>query len=625
MKKSFALLAAFALLFVACKTFSNRGEVVAPMIGGANQYALGVEKVSLTDSSTVVDFVVHFEPGMWVRMAPSSAIIADGTAYEAVAFDGIEPDEQVTMPDSGVIRFAVTFPAIPADVSSFDFSEQADGGWQIWDIDLTGNKDHNYNRAQVPADVIEADRRAEIPAPVIAAGDSATVNIHLLGYRPEMGNKLFWVINTPSGQYGSDSPLDVDAQGNATARLDLTVPSEFIIIGLDHDGSVRISGVCMLSPGETADLYADTHLSGIRNMNVASGDSPYSYPEDFTASYYKGRYPGYKQLVTYGLNIYSGSFGDYHMNGDQYTDYLLSEYARSKAKIDSASTTDSQRDFRTAMLNVDLIQAASDAFGTLARNYYSTKGGYGSGIPLDSIPVRLSADNVKAIAALIDFSDPNLMLSSSVGRATANTQLWQDAGVDPGVLESVRLYNVAHKAAEGGKLDSVAVSQLRERSEPLAAAAESYFRASKARLDALDMAMITPTPAVAPEKIFDAIVAPHKGKVVMVDLWNTWCGPCRASIAANEPEKDGDLSSDDIVWIYIADESSPLTTYLDMIKNIRGIHYRLTDEQIDVIRNHFEVDGLPYYIFVDRKGNAAGRPDFRDHSLYKKTILDQLK
>ena len=36
------------------------------------------------------------------------------------------------------------------------------------------------------------------------------------------------------------------------------------------------------------------------------------------------------------------------------------------------------------------------------------------------------------------------------------------------------------------------------------------------------------------------------------------------------------------------------------------------------------MDGIPYYIIVDREGNAAGRPDLRDHSLYVKTVLEKL-
>ena len=113
------------------------------------------------------------------------------------------------------------------------------------------------------------------------------------------------------------------------------------------------------------------------------------------------------------------------------------------------------------------------------------------------------------------------------------------------------------------------VSKLR-RIPPFAQAAEARWQEAEKLLNSSAAKLVEPTPEVADDKIFEEIIRPYKGKVVVVDLWNTWCGPCRAAIAANEPLKSSELASDDIVWIYIADESSPVSTYLTMIPDIKG-------------------------------------------------------
>ena len=234
--------------------------------------------------------------------------------------------------------------------------------------------------------------------------------------------------------------------------------------------------------------------------------------------------------------------------------------------------------------------------------------------------MELSPENIKAIAPNIDFGDKYLLLSDKF-KSSGNVDIWDKGGVDAGLLKTLATYRRAYAASETGELTPEIKGDL---TGPLADEVEANQSAVMARIEALGETLVSATPDVAPDKVFDAIVAPHKGKVVMVDLWNTWCAPCRMAMAETEPEKSGDLSSDDIVWIYIADESSPKVKYLLTINNIKGIHYYLDDAQINALHERFGVRGVPFYILVDRTGKAEARPDLYDHSRYKKAILDAL-
>ena len=109
---------------------------------------------------------------------------------------------------------------------------------------------------------------------------------------------------------------------------------------------------------------------------------------------------------------------------------------------------------------------------------------------------------------------------------------------------------------------------------------------------------------VAPEDILQTILDNYKGKAVLIDMWATWCGPCRAGHKTMGPLKE-ELKGRNIKFVYITPPSSPPTTWLGMIKDIDGDHYYLTEEQNHYILNHFESEGIPTYAIYDTKGHQT--------------------
>ena len=109
---------------------------------------------------------------------------------------------------------------------------------------------------------------------------------------------------------------------------------------------------------------------------------------------------------------------------------------------------------------------------------------------------------------------------------------------------------------------------------------------------------------VAPENILQTILNKYKGKAVLIDMWETWCGPCRAGHKTMAPMKE-QMKGQNVQFVYIASPSSPPTTWQKMIKDIDGDHYYLTEEQNHYILNHFESSGIPTYAIYDTKGHQT--------------------
>lgn len=171
-KTGHKVFAAMALLLIAVACKSNRGIIERPFIESANTLSLSFDRVEWNDSSTVLNGVLHHELGNRVMLSSKSEIRVDTARYPVVSIKGIVPDEQIIMPDSGVVRFSMVFPVIPKNTKRIDFTETTPGGVQIWGIELSGKYDHRLHQRSLPPEV---RKQRNMPDTVFAYGDTTVI------------------------------------------------------------------------------------------------------------------------------------------------------------------------------------------------------------------------------------------------------------------------------------------------------------------------------------------------------------------------------------------------------------------------------------------------------------------
>ena len=89
------------------------------------------------------------------------------------------------------------------------------------------------------------------------------------------------------------------------------------------------------------------------------------------------------------------------------------------------------------------------------------------------------------------------------------------------------------------------------------------------------------------------------GMPVVVDLWNTWCMPCLATIGRADAVRKN-MDTQDAVFLYISDVSSDKAEWERMVLDIHGINVRINAESVQKLMETNGLTGFPSYIFFDR-------------------------
>lgn len=102
----------------------------------------------------------------------------------------------------------------------------------------------------------------------------------------------------------------------------------------------------------------------------------------------------------------------------------------------------------------------------------------------------------------------------------------------------------------------------------------------------------------------DELLNSIKGKKVYIDIWATWCGPCKDEFKYAKNARQM-LDTKNISMLYISiDDDSRKQQWLDMIKyyDLKGFHIMANDELKTNINLVLSRKGVPHYVFIDENG-----------------------
>ena len=595
------------ILFASCQ--SGNKIIEKPICLTNNGQSLEISRITLTDTITVLDMVANGMPDTWMKIAKTYTLTDDkGNVYPILLGKGIELDKELFFPKSGKMTFQLFFPSLNHEAKFVDFSKgsEVENGFMIGGILLT---EMQPLKTLLPKGMLtqKIDKNSPIDEQPFVFGE-AKVKGKVLDYYE--GMPKYVNITSFNPLIGNSGYVFVELQPDGSFEYTLNVLGTSIV--WVHYSGCATNAEIFVAPKQTSEVYFNIREAARKRSDIHAQTVPLG--KEF---YYRGPLNAIVEELAEAKKLLREEYKVYDFN--KTPEELLEEYKHTQfdyikkwtEAIHQSDLSKATKEYMLAGISVSLTLRLLDASSKLTENYH---------VNLDTI----DADKINAMFAKLrkaqtsdyiaydlsaSHNNPQSFFTPDFGllvRTLAINKHIETKGILNEMVTAARLYATICDFIPLKEEQKEIIENMSEPCKQYLNSINDYITGIKENNKKTHGFRVSETGEISNEDLFASIVSKHRGKVVLIDFWATWCGPCVAGHKAMRPMK-AELADKDIAYVYIAGENSPKDRWEEMIPNINGEHYRLTHDQWNYFGKTFNVKGIPDYFILDREGNIVYR------------------